>query len=305
MYESDVIDPINPLAIAYDDSAQIVDTVTFQKVLGPGVTVISVDTNVSRLDLRRFIIRFKESEICVYHYSTGYVQASHYRMEVHSALINNKEIVLKNGLHVGMTKKECLEKYPVVQEPSDVVYISEGEEGYLRLEFKNNLLEHLEFWGNDNVMSDFGGLGVFTISEPYNPIAGPIDSGYFNRLLGAETIQEIDTIEITAEDQQGYPKKVYQYHYFITHENSQFELQDFNGAGTHLSLLSAYISSPLVELTDNVKVGMPREKFLNRFELPSDLKVAWINTPAGRLRFVLDENQVTSIEIGSGRIGRN
>ena len=302
--EHDVMELNNPLAIFFNDSARIVDTLAFQKALGKEVEIVKLDSVNTEWDMTRFKMKFRQSEICLYHYYYQGSDPTLFRTEFQSAIIRDKEIKLKNGVSVGMTKREVLAKYSFIEQPSDIIYIESGYDGFLRLEFENNVLTSIEFWPQSNIRDEFGSLRIFTFLTTYNPFTIPLDANYFVSKMGTDTKVEIDTLEREVESEQGDKSKLYWYRNLVTKNNTQFDLIDFSGSKTHLTLVRAYVTTPGITFEEGVKVGMKRQDFLTRLELPTDVEIAWINFQGGKLRVEFKNDVISSLEWGNGRIGR-
>lgn len=303
IYERDYMELINPLAVNFNDTARVVDTLAFKAFLGSSSQLVKIDSSALPYQMQRYILKFKSSEICFFHYYYENSDPLLFYTQVHSALIRDQEIILKNDVHVGMTKRETLAKYPFVKEAADVVYINEGNGAYLRLEFKNQLLSQIEFWANSHLSKGFGPLDIFDFNVGQNTISTAIDGHYFDRILGNDIQVDIDTVEQEGETEDRSKVKYSYYYYTVTHKNAQFNLIDFSGKGTHLSLISGNTSTPLIILENGLKVGMTREQFNKFFDIPVDVQIAWINTRGGYYRITFKNDVITSIEFGKGKVG--
>lgn len=246
---------------------------------------------------------YKQSEICIVQEWNGYNTPP--TTKLYSALIRDKEIPLKNGVMIGMFKKQVLNKYPFVKEPADVIYVKDDDGSMIRFEFKNNRLTYIEFWANVSILNTFGGFEIYGYPEIYNPLPESLNKEYLTKLLGPETTLETDTISYEAETEQGEKVKSAYYRYLVNYQDSQFELIDHTGEGTYLAITSAILSTPRIILHDSIYVGMSQRKLVEHFELQeftAGYKIFWLQTRGKRFRFTFSDSVLTSIEFANGRL---
>jgi hypothetical protein len=291
----------NPFVLQFNDTARVVDTLAFRNWLGSEAKIITIDTSTKYYQ-RNYILKFKHSEIAFFQ---DYENPQFFQTGLFSASIYDPEIVMKNGVKVGMTKKEFLKVYDFITEPADIMHIETDDE-HVRAEFRNDKLYYLEYFDNARYWIS-GRIDFYKTSTVFIPFKAQdpfLDSVYFRKTLGASAKIKVDTVGEEMESEDGSKSMVYRYPYLINYGESQFRLIDYSGQGKSLTLITADVYSPDIVFDNNVQVGMSRAAFLEKFEvgnLSPEVEVLYLNIRSGSLRVEFKDDNVLALEVKNGR----